>query len=117
VGASQRGFQHDTEILIRQIDSHLATVRMVSGPHDVTLAERLAAVLRTLVVATTRASAADRALVRAAVHYFVLRRDPRRDRRPARSLGEDLRIINRTACDLGREDLVVALDGLVPEIA
>lgn len=113
----RRGSQHDSEVLIRQVDSQLATLRMAPGPDDVTLAERLASALRALVVATTGASAADRARVRAAVHYFVLRRDPRHDRRPARPLAEDLRVINGTARELGREDLVVAYDGLVADLA
>lgn len=115
--ALQRGFQHDTEVLIRQVDGHLATLRITPGPHDVPLAERLAVVLRALVVATTRASAADRARVRAAVHYFVLRRDIRHDRRPGRPLTEDLRVINRTARDLGREDLIVTYDEVLAEPA
>jgi hypothetical protein len=103
VGVSQRGFQHDTDVLIRQVDNHMTTLRATPGC-DLGLAERLAEALRALVVATARASAADRARVRAAVHYFVVRRD----RRPGRSLGEDLRVINRAARDIGREDLTVA---------
>jgi hypothetical protein len=117
VTVAHRGFQHDTEVLIRQVDGHLATLRMTPGPYDVTLAERIAAALRAMVRATTRASAADRARVRAAVHYFVLRRDGRRDRRVARSLTEDLRIINGTARELGRHDLVVAYEELLPDPA
>jgi hypothetical protein len=121
VGGSQRGFQHDTDVLIRQVDNHLARLRATPGSHDVALAERLAAALRALVVTTTSASAADRARVRAAVHYFVLRRDLRRDlgrdRRPARPLEEDLRVVNRAARDIGREDLVVANETLVSEMA
>jgi hypothetical protein len=117
VGVSQRGFQHDTDVLIRQVDNHMTTLRAAPGPYDVTLAERLAEALRALVVATARASAADRARVRAAVHYFVLRRDLSRDRRPGRPLDEDRRVINRAARDIGRDDLVVTDDGLVPEVA
>lgn len=92
-------------------------LRVDPAGRDLTLAERLAASLRALVVATTQASAADRARVRAAVHYFVLRRDGRYDRSPRRTLVDDLRVVNQTARELGRDDLVVALDGLVPEIA
>lgn len=117
--APQRGVQHDTEVLIRQVDIHLETLRTAPEPHDVMLAERLAATLRALIEATGKASAADRARVRAAVHYFVLRRDglrrdSRHDRRPDRPLSEDLRVINRTARELGRADLVVTYDGVVP---
>jgi hypothetical protein len=63
--------------------------------------------------ATATASATDRARVRAAVHYFVLRRT----RRPVRSLRKDLCIVNGTARQLGRDDLVVAADGQVAEVA
>ena len=59
--------QHDTEVLVRKVDNRLATLRMAPGRYDVALAELLASSLRALVVATNRASAADRARVRAAV--------------------------------------------------
>jgi hypothetical protein len=117
VTALNHNFQHDTDVLIRQVDNHLASLLMTPGQHDVELAERLAASLRALVVATARASAADRARVRAGVHYFVLRRDTRHDRRPARSLTEDLRVVNRIARDLGRDDLVIPAEGFVTERA
>jgi hypothetical protein len=107
VTGPQRGLQHGTEVLIRQVDGHLATLRGTPGRHDLPLAERLAGLLRELVVSTTRASAADRARVRAAVHYFVVRRRGRLDRRPTRSLIEDLRVMNQIAHDLGRDDLLV----------
>jgi hypothetical protein len=98
----------DTDVLIRQIDNHMATLRAATSQrYDIALAERLAASLRALVVETARASAADRARVRAGVHYFVLRRDTRHDRLPTRSLAEDVRVVNRIARDLGRDDLVV----------
>jgi hypothetical protein len=103
-----RGFQHDTDVLIRQVNNQLVTLRMSSGEREVVLAELVAAILRGLVIGTTQSSAADRARVRAAVHYFVRRRDARHDRRPARSLADDLRVVNRIAHDLGRDDLVVA---------
>src|SRR5690625_1842480 len=96
---------------MRRVDGHLATLRLTRQRHDVALAERLAASLRELVTSTTAASAADRARVRAAVHYFVMRR-----RRLARALvGErrmingDLRVVNDTARRLGREVLVIDL--------
>lgn len=106
----ERGLEHDTEVLIRQVDGHLATLRTARGRHDLALAERLAASLRHLLRATTDACAADRARVRAAVHYFVLRRDARYDRLPVRSLAADQRVINETAQHLGRADLIVTAD-------
>jgi len=102
----QRGLRHDTDVLIRQIDGRLASLR-VTTTADVGLAESIADVLRTLVVETTRASAADRARVRAAVHYFVVRRNGRNDRRPARAITEDVRVVNEIARDLGRHDLML----------
>ncbi|MEV7226376.1 MULTISPECIES: hypothetical protein [Polymorphospora] len=107
----QRNFQHDTDVLIRQVDNHLAVLRTADAG-DLGLAERLAASLRDLVVSTTRASAADRAWVRAAVHYFVLRREGRHRGRSIRSLTADQRVINEIALALGRPDLVV--DGVTP---
>jgi hypothetical protein len=109
-----RGFQHDTDVLIRQVNNQLVTLRMSAGDREVVLAELVAAILRGLVIGTAQSSAADRARVRAAVHYFLRRRDNRHDRRPARSLAEDLRVVNRIAHDLGRDDLVVAHTSLVP---
>ena len=113
-----RGFQHDTDVLIRQVNNQLVTLRMSAGDREagereVVLAELVAAILRGLVIGTTQSSAADRARVRAAVHYFLRRRDVRHDRRPARSLADDLRVVNRIAHDLGRDDLVVAHTSLV----
>jgi len=113
VSAAQRGSQHDTDVLIRQVNNHLTTLRMTPGEHDVVLAELVAASLRALLLGTAHSSAADRARVRAGAHYFVLRRDTRHDRRQARSLVDDLRLVNRIARDLGRDDLVVTYDGLV----
>lgn len=101
------GLQHDTDVLIRQVDGHLVRLRASRGNHDLGLADRLAASLRRLIVDTTRASAADRARVRAAVHFFVLRRDARHDRLPVRCLAADQRVINEIAHRLGRDDLVV----------
>ena len=107
VTVRDRGFQHDTDILIRQVDSHLIRLRASRGNHDIRLADQLAASLRRLIVDTTRACAADRARVREAVHFFVLRRDARHDRLPVRSLTADQRVINEIAQRLGRDDLVV----------
>ena len=101
-----RGFQHDSEMLIQQVDRQLALLRSVRLPHEAALAERLAACLRELIASTTRASAADRARVRAAVHYFALR-NGRNDRHAARSLLADQRVVNEIALGLGRGDLVI----------
>jgi hypothetical protein len=113
VRAQERTGRDGSTLLMSQLDSHLATLRVRPGRHDLALAERLAGSLRELVVSTATASAGDRAQVRAAVHYFVMRR-----RRLARSLvGErrlvngDLRVVNETALRLGREDLVVEHPG------
>jgi hypothetical protein len=102
-----RGLRHDSDVLIRQIDGRLATLRSDRAIEDIGLAERIAEVLRKLVVDTTRASAADRARVRAAVHFFVVRRDGRIDRRPARPVSNDIRIVNEIVRELGRQDLMV----------
>lgn len=102
--AVHRGLRHETEILIRRVDAQLARLRASRPVPDVDLAERLGACLRELVLATTYASAADRARVRAAVHYFVLRRTGRGSARP---LVADQLVINDVARRLGRPDLVV----------
>ncbi|WDZ87555.1 hypothetical protein [Micromonospora cathayae] len=103
----ERGFEPGTDVLIRKVDSHLATVRLgLHGP-ELELAERLARSLRELVVQTAQASAADRAQVRAAVHYFVLRRESRGRLLSVRSLAAAQRLANRVAVQLGRPDLLV----------
>jgi hypothetical protein len=111
---ARRGFGHESDVLIRQLDGHLASLRVGRDRVDVALAERVADALRRLVAETLFASAADRARVRAAVHYFVLRRDGRGERRPARALTEDVRVVNAIMVTLGRDDLLVAL---APELA
>src|SRR6266545_1642133 len=81
--------------------------------------DRYLAGLRRLVVETATASAADRARVRAAVHYVALRRGfpaPRGERRPTRGVAEDVRVVNDILQRLGRADLVVA-DPIVPAAA
>lgn len=108
---AQRGLRHDSEVLIHQIDGRLATLQTagaVRGQAEAVLAESIAGVLRRLVLDTTRASAADRARVRAAVHFFVVRRDGRSERRPARSITEDVRVVNEIVRALGRHDLAIA---------
>ncbi|GLY21253.1 hypothetical protein [Micromonospora sp. NBRC 101691] len=105
--AVERGSEPGTDVLIRKVDSHLATVRVgLHGP-ELELAERLARCLRELVVQTAQASAADRAQVRAAVHYFVLRRESRGQLRSVRSLAAAQRVVNKVALQLGRPDLLV----------
>jgi hypothetical protein len=103
----QRGIPDGTDVLIRKVDSHLATVRAgLRGP-ELELAEHLAASLRQVVLDTAQASAADRARVRAAVHYFVLRRENREQLLPLRSLNVAQRVVNKVVIQLGRPDLVV----------
>lgn len=117
----QRDFRHDSDVLIRRIDDRLASLRFASlrtptfrsaspraaSQADLALAECIADVLRQLVADTAWASAADRARVRAAVHFFVVRRNGRNDRRPARSFKENARVVNEIVRDLGRADLAL----------
>lgn len=103
----ERGSAPGTDVLIRKVDSHLAALRAgLQGP-ELELAEELARCLRELVVATAHSSAADRGLVRAAVHYFVLRRESRGVLLPVRSLAAAQRVVNKAVRQLGRPDLVV----------
>ena len=103
-----RGIRHETDVLVRQLDGRLATLRAVPSPSllELELAERVVENLRRLITDTTRASAADRARVRAAVHYFLGLRNTR-ERRPRRSLLDDITVVNAIVRDLGRQDLVV----------
>lgn len=103
----QGDFQPGTDVLIRKVDSHLAALRVGLRTPELELAERLARCLRELIVGTTQASAADRAQVRAAVHYFVLRRESRGQSLPVRSLTAAQLLINRVVIQLGRPDLLV----------
>ncbi|MGW0502002.1 hypothetical protein [Micromonospora sp. NPDC003241] len=96
-----------TDVLVRKVDSHVATLRTgLHGP-DLELAERLAGCLRELIASTAQASAADRARVRVAVHYFVLRRESRGRLLSVRSLAAAQRLVNKAARQLGRPDLTV----------
>jgi hypothetical protein len=121
VTGTQRTIRQDSEVLLRQIDGRLATLRTAppSAAGDLDAAERTADALRRLVAATARASAADRARVRAAVHFFVSRgkarsaawrygspmpASRRNERRPDRSLGDDVRVVNEIIQDLGRSE-------------
>ncbi|MBX7268382.1 hypothetical protein KIF24_21770 [Micromonospora sp. Llam7] len=107
MAVEERSSGSGTDILIRKVDSHVTTLRGgLHGP-ELELAERLADCLRELVVSTAQASAADRAQVRAAVHYFVLRRESRGRLLSVRSLAAAQRLVNKAASQLGRPDLVV----------
>lgn len=98
----------ESEMLVRRIDGRLANVRLDGDPLEYPVAERLAGALRRLVAETGSASAADRARVRAAVHYFVLR-PGRGDRRAPRPIAEDVRVVNEILLVLDRPDLMVSL--------
>jgi hypothetical protein len=104
-----RGSGHESDILLRQLNVHLARLRVGWEQTEIELAERIVRALRRLVTETAVASAADRAWVRAAVHYFMLRREGRGDRRPARPLTEDVRVVNDIFGALGRYDLLITL--------
>ncbi|MFF5171095.1 hypothetical protein ACFY3U_00485 [Micromonospora sp. NPDC000089] len=101
------GFEPGTDVLIRKVDSHLATLRATLRGPELELAERVARCLRELVACTAQASAADRGQVRVAVHYFVLRRESRGNLLSVRSLAAAQRVADKTARQLGRPDLLV----------
>jgi hypothetical protein len=105
-----RGARHETDLLLRQLDRHVAGLRHRLSDIDLALAERIADVLSRLVAETAQASAADRARVRAAVHYFVLRREGRGERRAERPVTEDAWVVNHIMGTLGRHDLIVSLE-------
>jgi len=92
----RRTLKHESEVLLRQLDGHLARLEARQAQRELVLAERIAAKLRQLIADTVRASAVDRARVRAAVHYFVVR--------PVH-LG--LWVVNDILRDLGRHDLMI----------
>lgn len=92
----RRGHWHESDVLLRQLDGHLARLKAREDLDDLALAERIAAQLRRLIADTIRASAVDRARVRAAVHYFLIR--------PVH-LG--LWVVNDIFRDLGRDDLQI----------
>ncbi|WFF09221.1 hypothetical protein O7622_11985 [Micromonospora sp. WMMD1076] len=96
----ERGLGSGTDVLIRKVESRLAALRAALHGPDLELAEELAARLREMILATARSSAADRARVRAAVHYFVQRRESRDARLPLRSLVAAQRAADRAARQL-----------------
>jgi len=112
VATTQRTGRPEPDVLVRQIDAYLAALRAgrPARPAEIPVAEQIAAALRRAVAETARASAADRARVRAAVRYFVSRRawhsaagrlgTGSRPRRP-------IRVVNDILSDLGRSDLAV----------
>ncbi|TNH28928.1 hypothetical protein FHG89_13920 [Micromonospora orduensis] len=109
MAGEQRNVAPGTDVLIRKVDSHLATLRGgLHGP-ELELAERLARCLRELVISTAQASAADRGQVRAAVHYFVLRRESRGRLLSVRSLTAAERVVDKVLRQLGRRDLLAEL--------
>lgn len=92
----RRGHRHESDVLLHQLDGHLARLKAKEQQHHLALAERIASHLRQLITDTVRSSAVDRARVRAAVHYFVVR--------PVH-LG--LWMVNDIFRDLGRHDLLI----------
>jgi hypothetical protein len=95
-----RGVRHESEVLVRQVDGRLVTLRSHGDTApagfrrvDLEQAERVAHHLRLLVASTAQSSAVDRARVRAAVHYFVGLHNTR-GRRRQRSLAEELRVVD-----------------------
>lgn len=92
----RHGIRHESDVLLRQLDGHLARLEARRDHHELALAERIAARLKQLIAETIKASAVDRARVRAAVHYFVVR--------PVH-LG--LWVVNDILRDLGRHDLLI----------
>jgi len=87
-----RGVRHESEVLLRQLDGRLVTLR-ARRLDNLAQAELVADHLRRLVTQTTQSSAVDRARVRAAVHYFLGVRNARGPRRP-RPLAEELRVVD-----------------------
>lgn len=97
----------ESDVLLRQLEGHLAWVRM-SAPHDLPMAERIAAALRHLVADTSRSSAADRAMVRAAIHFVVVRKHRTGStRHPHRPVSADVPVLNEIVTALGRDDLAL----------
>jgi hypothetical protein len=98
----------ESDMLVRRLDRRLAGLRREADPAEYPIAVRVATALRRLVEETASASAADRARVRAAVHYFALR-PVRSDRRSIRPMSEDVRVVNEILRLLDRPDLTIDL--------
>jgi len=92
----RRSHLHESDVLLRQLDGHLARLEARREHQELALAQRVAAGLRQLIAETMRASAVDRARVRAAVHYFVVR-----------PIHLGLWVVNDILRDLGRHDLLI----------
>ena len=93
----RRSHQHESDVLLRQLDGHLARLEARNEHQEqLALATRIAARLRELITDTMRSSAVDRARVRAAVHYFVVR-----------PIHLGLWVVNDIMRDLGRDDLLI----------
>jgi hypothetical protein len=117
LAGTQRVRREECDVLLGQIEGRLATLR-ASGAEEsaaeLAAAEVTADALRRLVAETARSSAADRARVRAAVHFFAARGKPRSpswrypappparraNNRPAGSIGNDVRVVNEIIRDL-----------------
>jgi hypothetical protein len=97
------GDRHESDVLLRQLDGHLASLHLMRERVDVGLAEQVAAALRRLVKETASASAVDRARVRAAVHFFMLRRGTRR----LHGFTDHVKVVNELLRALGRDDLAI----------
>jgi hypothetical protein len=102
----RREINPESDILLRQLDSHLAWVR-TQAPSDLQLAERIVVSLRRLVAETSCASAADRAMVRAAVHLIAVRKRRIGNARHPHPLSADVPVLNEIVTALGRDDLAL----------
>src|SRR4029079_8492364 len=94
-----RGVSHESEVLVRQLEGRLSTLRATrarlgSAPDDLDLAEQLVATLRRLIADTAHACASGRGRVRPAVHYFVGLRNARDSLRFHRTLADDVRVVH-----------------------
>lgn len=104
---ARRRARTESEVLLLQLDSHVQWVR-ARAPQDLPLAERIAEALRSLVAETARASAADRAMVRAAIHFVVVRKHRAGStRHPRRPVAADVPVFNEIVTALGRDDLAL----------
>jgi hypothetical protein len=93
-----RGVAHESEVLVRQLEGRLSTLRAArndgASVDDLHLAEQLVSTLRQLIADTVHASATDRGRVRAAVHYFVGLRNSRDSVRVHRTIADEVRVVN-----------------------